>query len=573
MFSDVIVDDFNAFQDAIKSDKRGFAWVEANRGHIEIWKKRAMGGDSRAQVLYGFCLLSEAGTESEATEANSCFASVTEQRNSHLHAIMRKIALDSSYPECLSQLSWGRGVNRGKCEEALNCFRLAAEQGNALAQFSLGWFYLRGPGVREYREDGLKWLGFAAEQGHEDARKEIDTYQKYEVLTAKSVRDMVNRKNSLSWDDMWSFRSINADAAKAICKYLDMEEFSTICLNGVREISADIIEILNEKAWSGSKAHWCTHDLDLNGLSDLSVDVAKALSKRFVGIPKYMHPAHVSLDGIKTLGIEQARYLKRCRCSLSLDGITALSDEVAEVLFSKKSGRFSLNELRFLQPAAVSCLVKASDKLELSLDGLEEVSPEIIKWLATKRQEFEFNFDCVTTLSIEVAVAFKESITYLLNCDGELEPSDVSIVLGGVASLSLDVASVLASIQGTLSLDGLTNLSDEIIGALATKTGRLSLCGITKLSETAAEMLSKHNGDLLLNGIVALSDKSAKLLAKHKGDLDLEGLTDLSVTGAKHLIKHVGSLNLGDQYFERFAPEVAGILRQHPTLFRTGARS
>jgi hypothetical protein len=78
---------------------------------------------------------------------------------------------------------------------------------------------------------------------------------------------------------------------------------------------------------------------------------------------------------------------------------------------------------------------------------------------------------------------------------------------------------------------------------------------------------------LLLNGIVALSDKSAKLLAKHKGDLDLEGLTDLSVTGAKHLIKHVGSLNLGDQYFERFAPEVAGILRQYPTLFRTGARS
>ncbi len=40
-----------------------------------------------------------------------------------------------------------------------------AEQGNAGAQFNLGWMYYQGKGVPEDRPEAVKWYRLAAEQG------------------------------------------------------------------------------------------------------------------------------------------------------------------------------------------------------------------------------------------------------------------------------------------------------------------------------------------------------------------------------------------------------------------------
>lgn len=60
--------------------------------------------------------------------------------------------------------------HRGDFAEAVRCYRLAAEQGNAEAQISLGYMYRRGQGVpRDYTE-ALRWLRLAAEQGNAEAQ-------------------------------------------------------------------------------------------------------------------------------------------------------------------------------------------------------------------------------------------------------------------------------------------------------------------------------------------------------------------------------------------------------------------
>ena len=52
-------------------------------------------------------------------------------------------------------------------EKAAECFRKAAEQGHARAQFELGACYSLGKGVSEDSAEALKWFRKAADQGHE----------------------------------------------------------------------------------------------------------------------------------------------------------------------------------------------------------------------------------------------------------------------------------------------------------------------------------------------------------------------------------------------------------------------
>jgi len=47
----------------------------------------------------------------------------------------------------------------------------AAEQGDAVAQFSLGVMYYKGHGVPENDAEAVKWYSKAAEQGNEGAKK------------------------------------------------------------------------------------------------------------------------------------------------------------------------------------------------------------------------------------------------------------------------------------------------------------------------------------------------------------------------------------------------------------------
>ena len=59
---------------------------------------------------------------------------------------------------------------KGDFATALREWSALAEQGNTLAQFSLGWLYEDGRGVTQNHKEAVKWYRKAAEQGYEDAQ-------------------------------------------------------------------------------------------------------------------------------------------------------------------------------------------------------------------------------------------------------------------------------------------------------------------------------------------------------------------------------------------------------------------
>ena len=77
--------------------------------------------------------------------------------------------------DAFSQVSLGSIYARGdgvpqNYAEAVKWFRLAAEQGDAQAQHALGFIYFRGEGVPRNEAEAVKWFRLAAEQGNSDSQ-------------------------------------------------------------------------------------------------------------------------------------------------------------------------------------------------------------------------------------------------------------------------------------------------------------------------------------------------------------------------------------------------------------------
>ena len=67
----------------------------------------------------------------------------------------------------------GQGVKQDK-EEAVKWYRKAAEQGYASAQYNLGNIYGNGRGVKQDYVEAVKWYRKAADQGDADAIKALE---------------------------------------------------------------------------------------------------------------------------------------------------------------------------------------------------------------------------------------------------------------------------------------------------------------------------------------------------------------------------------------------------------------
>ena len=68
--------------------------------------------------------------------------------------------------DATAQLSLGiKYKHSGNDREAVKWFRKAAKQGNAAAQYNLGWMYAKGIGVVKDKREAVKWYLEAAEQG------------------------------------------------------------------------------------------------------------------------------------------------------------------------------------------------------------------------------------------------------------------------------------------------------------------------------------------------------------------------------------------------------------------------
>jgi FOG: TPR repeat, SEL1 subfamily len=70
--------------------------------------------------------------------------------------------------------------------EAVKWFRLAAEQGDAKAQYNLGWCYYNGQGVTKNYKETVKWYTLAAQQGDAGAQFYLQKLTKKELKRYES---------------------------------------------------------------------------------------------------------------------------------------------------------------------------------------------------------------------------------------------------------------------------------------------------------------------------------------------------------------------------------------------------
>ena len=87
----------------------------------------------------------------------------------------------------------GEGVPEDAAE-AVRWFRLAAEQGDATAQFSLGVMYASGQGVPEDDVTAYAWLNIAAEQGQSIANEGKEHVAKYMTQSQVAKAQKLSRE-------------------------------------------------------------------------------------------------------------------------------------------------------------------------------------------------------------------------------------------------------------------------------------------------------------------------------------------------------------------------------------------
>lgn len=255
---------------------------------------------------------------------------------------------------------------------------------------------------------------------------------------------------------------------------------------------------------------------------------------------------------ITTLSVAQAEKLVQRGGQLALNGITSISDDVAQVLSKHTGGTLSLDGLTELSDTAAEALAHHSE--EIYFESLTKLTNHS---LAAKLAPY-FWFPNVQMISPAAATAVVEAVK---------NTEHAEVCLDAVTSLTAEAARALACHKGYLSLDGLTILTEDVAEALAAHEGSLSLTGLTSISASAAMALSQHRGDvdfenlaslssetahalasigfsLFLHRLPTISDDAAVALGQHKGTLILDGIESLSPVAAAGLAANDGPLYL-----------------------------
>jgi hypothetical protein len=243
-------------------------------------------------------------------------------------------------------------------------------------------------------------------------------------------------------------------------------------------------------------------------------------------------PTELALDRLKKLSDEEAEAVAAYEGSVSLNGLTTLSDHAALALSRHTGGWLSLDGVTTLSTAGADAL--AGYNGVLCLDSLATftsaaLATRIVSEITTDQIDSQKRLLESREDEIPPWPHFGE---VALPTVTELSPEASHAIVQAIHAVSAEYPDLLIdamSTDGSLELNGLLSLSVEAARELALHRGDLSLRGLTAISPAAADALTgigEHTLDL--SGLRDISDDVVEALAKHKGSLRLEGLERLS---------------------------------------------
>jgi hypothetical protein len=219
---------------------------------------------------------------------------------------------------------------------------LSAKAANALGNHKGDWLNL----------NGLTELSPAAAQALGACKADSLELDGLKSLSSKAAENLLRRRGE---DD---YRSISLDGLTTLSEPVArsrvgfLQEHDSIYLPNLEDLAPDVAQVLA----SG------THYLTFPGLKQITNEVAEILANQ--------QGESLSLDGLSELSDEAAYLLSKYQGSLSFDGITELSDVAAEHL-GEHRGDLSLYGLQSLSETAARHLSTRQGALTMELDETE----------------------------------------------------------------------------------------------------------------------------------------------------------------------------------------------------------
>jgi serine/threonine protein kinase len=183
-------------------------------------------------------------------------------------------------------------------------------------------------------------------------------------LAPEVARALVS-KNENTWLGLNGLNEISPDLARELAAAK-----CALRLDGVDTVTPEVAEIL------------ATHQGSLClGLTSITPNVSEKLA---------MHEAWLNLNSLATMDVESAALLAKHKQWLSLDGLKSLTVEIAEALGHYDGDKLDLNGLETLELEVAKRLANAKCASGIYLNGLKEVSPDVIQVLANGNYDLSF---------------------------------------------------------------------------------------------------------------------------------------------------------------------------------------
>ena len=130
----------------------------------------------------------------------------------------------------------GEGVPEDYAE-AVKWFRLAADQGDALAQYGLGITYANGNGIPQDYAEAVKWFRLAADQGNTNAQIGLG----YRYVTGTGVP--VSYVRAYAW---WNIAAASGDEEALDNRSVVEERMTPAQIAEAQQLSTEIFERIQQ---------------------------------------------------------------------------------------------------------------------------------------------------------------------------------------------------------------------------------------------------------------------------------------------------------------------------------------